>query len=152
MRFIFSLLSLVLLAQPALAVRFIVQNPCSPTPWLNVTAAAVVGDSVGHATIATLDRERIEYLGNEQGINSIKGTVTGDPALEIISGHEMRAYGWCYRINNREPSDFPDQVKIGGNNDVIYWVFGFAHYLNGEWVSMCTPTHLIRPTHICPQS
>lgn len=145
------LLPLLILASPAQAVRLVVQDPCAAAPWLDVEASASVGDSVGLATIATLDREAVPYVGNDHGINSIRDTVTGDRALEILSDREMRAYGWCFRINGREPNEFAHQVMIESEDDVVYWVFGFAHYLDGRWISNCTPTHTLRPAHVCGQ-
>lgn len=151
MRSTFVILLMSLLASPAYAVRFIVQDPCAAAPWVDVETSASVGESLGAVTVATLEAQDVPFVGNDRGINSIKGTVTGDRALEIVSDREMRAYGWCFRINGREPNDFANEVFIESETDVIYWLFGFAHYLDGEWIANCTPTHVARPAHICGQ-
>lgn len=139
----------ILSASNAQAVRFIVQNPCDNKAWLDVYTEALVGSSVGELTVATLTSYFQPYVGNEQGIHSIRGTVFGDQALELISDSEMRAYGWCFFINGYMPNEMPHKVLIKSNSDAVHWVFSFAHYLNGEWISYCTPTHLTRPEFIC---
>lgn len=133
----------------ARAARLVIQNPCADQQWLDVEADAKLGDSVGAATVATLEQNGLPYVGSASGINSIKGTVTGDAALEILSDREMRAYGWCFSVDGVFPDRLADDVRIEKPDAVIRWVFGFAHYLDGKWVSMCTPTHRVRPPYVC---
>ena len=110
------------------------------------------GSSVGSVTLEALTNLGVPFQGSEHGIHSIRNTVTGDDALEVISDREMRAYGWCYRLNGVEPDLFPDQVFVQSDADVIDWFFGFAHYKDGNWVTYCTPTQTIRPTYICSRN
>ena len=49
------------------------------------------GKSLGFYSISSLDKNSIEYLGNERGINSIAQTPTGNEAIKIISDNEMYA-------------------------------------------------------------
>lgn len=132
-----------------IASHLIVHNPCSVTPWLDVAGSAQVGDSIGKATVATFVVHDVAFIGNEAGINSIRGTVTGDDALEVLSNREMRAYGWCFKVNGDESGLFANQAKIASVDDVIEWTFGYAHYLDGRWISMCTPTQGEQPPYIC---
>ena len=134
------------------AAQVRVQNPCAENTWLNVTLSTVIGSSVGSVTLEALTNLGVPFQGSEQGIHSIRNTVTGDDALEVISDREMRAYGWCYRLNGVEPDLFPDQVFVQSDADVIDWFFGFAHYKDGNWVTYCTPTQTIRPTYICSRN
>ena len=134
------------------AAQVRVQNPCAENTWLNVTLSTVIGSSVGSVTVEALTNLGVPFQGSEQGIRSIRNTVTGDDAMEVISDREMRAYGWCYRLNGVEPDLFPDQVFVQSDADVIYWFFGFAHYKDGKWVTYCTPTQTIRPTYICSRN
>ena len=122
------------------AAQVRVQNPCAENTWLNVTLSTVIGSSVGSVTLEALTNLGVPFQGSEHGIHSIRNTVTGDDALEVISDREMRAYGWCYRLNGVEPDLFPDQVFVQSDADVIDWFFGFAHYKDGNWVTYCTPT------------
>ena len=96
-----------------------------------------------------LQQAGIPFVGSDSGISSIKGTVTGDAAVEVISDSEMRAYGWCFSIDGVEPDAMPDQVPVPGDGSEIRWYFGFAHYRDGAWVSYCTPTRQARPAYIC---
>jgi len=140
---------LLLSASPTWAARVVIENPCEPTPWLDTQHPSDVGQSVGIATISVLDGAMIPYVGSDGGISSIRNTVSGDAALEVVSDTEMRAYGWCFSLNGIEPNEMPDQVFVSSEQDVIRWYFGYAHYHDGAWVSYCTPTSQTRPKYIC---
>lgn len=144
-----SFLVLAFLSMPALAVQFVVQAPCASAPWLNVAVNAMPGRSVGRVTVDTLTQAHLPFSGSEAGVKSIRGTVTGDAALEVISDKEMRAYGWCFLVNGKQSSAMPDKTPIYSSSDKVTWFFGYAHYLNGKWVEMCVPTHVRRPRFIC---
>lgn len=133
----------------ATATHFIVQDPCTNNAWLNTNVNSTRGQSVGAITLATLKAHSFPFEGSEQGIRSIRKTVTGDNALEVISDSEMRAYGWCFHVNGVEPDVYPDQILIQNENDLIEWFFGFAHYKGGAWISTCNPTSVSRPDFIC---
>lgn len=152
MRNALIVITLLAFTGPAYGIRFVVQDPCAAAPWLDTEAEGSVGHSLGAVTVATLERESVPFLGNDHGINAIKGTIVGDQALEIVSDNEMRAYGWCFQLNGREPNLYAHQVYIGTDADVVYWYFGFAHFLDGTWISNCTPTHIAIPEHICGPS
>lgn len=126
-------------ARPLKAAQVIVQDPCSSNRWLDVSHITV-GHTVGAVTIAALNARSIPFVGDEAGISSIKGTMTGDKAVEVISNTEMRAYGWCFHLNGKEPGDMPDKVEVKSDADVILWFFGYAHYRAGTWIEMCAPT------------
>ncbi len=143
------LIAAIVTSTESLGIRLVVADPCSDGNWLEAQAEARVGDSAGEATVATLTAHEVPFVGEAGGISSIRGTVTGDAALEILSGVEMRAYGWCYSVNGVEPDVFPDQIALQADTDVVRWVFGYAHYLNGDWISYCTPTSETKPAYIC---
>lgn len=130
-----------------LEVSFI--GPCSETPLHISDEILDLEKSVGHYTIEVLEKNHIEYLGSERGLNSAFGTPIGDGALEILSDREMRAYGWCYQVGGFEPGVFPNEYFVGSNSDHIVWFFGFAHYKDGVWISQCEPAHKLKPTFLC---
>ena len=74
-------------------------------------------------------------------------------AIEIVSENEMYAYGWCYSVNGFEPNVYPHEVFINpeGDDQIIWW-FGFAHYLNGQWLSMCEPSYERKPDFLWRKS
>lgn len=144
-------LGLCLQSSDGLAIQLIVDDLCSEAKWLNVQASAEVGDDVGAATVATLQAQAIEFVGTERGIKSILATVTGDEAFELLSDSEMRAYGWCFRVNGVLAETYPDKVTLQNQDDVIHWFFGYAHYLEGVWSSYCTPTASMKPDFICKE-
>jgi hypothetical protein len=148
MRF-YRLFFLVMFAPAALAVQVVVEDPCNKERWLDTQVALEPGASIGMLTVEALERNEIPFSGSEGGINSIKGTVSGDDALEIISETELRAYGWCFTVNHVESTTSSDRVVAASNQDVITWFFAFAHYESGNWTEMCKPTKISRPAYIC---
>lgn len=148
-KFMLIFLMPLVLSLPARAARLVVEDPCAGTAWLEVQRDGDAGRSVGEVTVSGLQQADIPFVGTDSGISSIKGTVTGDAAVEVISDSEMRAYGWCFSIDGVEPDAMPDQVPVPGDGSEIRWYFGFAHYRDGAWVSYCTPTRQARPAYIC---
>lgn len=136
-------------ASATFAAHVVVQNPCTRDTWLDTSIDSAIGKSVGAVTIEAFDRHQLSYVGNDAGINSIHGMVTGENALEVINDHELRAYGWCFSVNGFQPDEYPNKVSIKTDTDIIQWFFGFAHYRDGKWISYCTPTQITRPAFIC---
>jgi hypothetical protein len=38
------------------------------------------------------------------------------------------------------------------NSDKVVWYFSYAHYLRGEWLSMCNPAWKLKPEFLCKKS
>jgi hypothetical protein len=143
--------TLLALFLPFLAhsATFEVIGPCSKEPLFQTDTSPTMGRSVGELSISLLNKQNIPYLGNERGIHSIFNTPIGDEALEIISDTEMRAFGWCYAVDGFEPGSYPNEYRVESEDSTISWYFGFAHYLDGEWVSQCTKSYTVKPTMFC---
>ncbi len=139
----------VIFTTPSLAVQLTIQDPCAEEPWLQFEEEGMFGLSVGQITVKILERFNEKFVGHEGGIRSIRTTPLADDAIEIVNANEMRAYGWCYHVNGVEAELMPDQFKIAEESTHIYWFFSYAEYINGQWTSMCTPTHITRPSFIC---
>lgn len=148
------LLSLLLfgLSLEAKSLTLLVQDPCTESNWLATTFPLEAKQSVGELTITALTQAQIAYKGSATGIASIRDTVVGDQALEIISDREMRAYGWCYRLNGVVPEALADQVYVTTDQDQIEWFFAYAHYRDGEWRDYCQPTQKTKPAFICKKT
>jgi hypothetical protein len=97
------------------------------------------GDNLGALSIKALDLLKIPYLGNERGIHTIFNTPVGDEAIEIISNQEMKAYGWCFTVNDVLEEVYPDEIDIYEDKVNVHWFYGYAHYLAGEWIGQCIP-------------
>ena len=136
----------------AVAARVVVHAPCDSKTWLDAQVPVVPGKSLGFLSVTTLTRYGIPFIGTEAGLHSIRGTVTGDKALEVVSNRELRAYGWCFHLNGKEPAELADQVFLQSSSDTVQWFFAYAHYLDGKWVAMCVPTHVSRPSYVCPRN
>lgn len=126
-----------------------IQDPCSKDLLYSFQEESTLGKSVGEVSVEFFDSNAIEYQGTKEGMNSILATPTGMDAIEVISDTEMKAYGWCYKINGFEPAEFPHKVFIESEKDTIYWFFGYAHYKEGHWISQCTPSHFAPPQFYC---
>lgn len=137
-------------ANQASAVQLTVQDPCSNELWLSTEIQDALDKSVGALTIAELNRHKIPYEGSERGIRVIKQSPVGDDALEIISNEEMRAYGWCYRVDGNVSKLYSDEHIIKIANSKIEWFYGYALYLRG-WINYCQPT-LVTSKFICKKA
>lgn len=130
------------------AAKIKVLKPCSHEVMIAKDHNPEIDESVGEGTLRFLKRSGIPVTGSEAGITSINHTPTGLAAIEVISDTEMMMYGWCYAINGYSPELMPNEVEIK-ENDTIKWWFGFAHYLNGEWITQCTPSSERRESAFC---
>ena len=130
----------------ALEIQFF--GPCQKTPLFK-TKVLNKYSQVGELTIDVLQTNNIPYKGTESGLNSIFNTPTGLDALEVISDEEMKAYGWCYKVNSVQPEEFPNEVKITAKTLVITWFYGYAHYLRGNWIKQCAPAYEELPEFLC---
>ena len=130
----------------SLSVEFI--GPCSERPLLRTSVEVQESSNVGKLTIETLERYKIDYKGSEAGLNSAFGSPIGVDAMEVISDTEMRSYGWCFEVDGKVPENYPDIISLT-NVKKVKWFFGYAHYLNGNWVSQCEPAHKIKPEFLC---
>jgi len=146
---IFISLHSALLAGSADAVTIAIQDPCSAKNWLQTEITSTDKHTVGELTIEALKNSDLKFAGSPTGINSINGTVTGLDAIEVISDKEMNAYGWCYKVDGREPTLLPSEMFIKTGDEKIHWFFAYSHYLNGKWLTMCTPTSKTKRKFIC---
>ena len=145
----YILLILLSLSSFANAATIQVIGPCSEIPLLNTSVNIDTEESVGQFTLKAFDQLSIPYKGDDVAITSIFNSPSGSDAFEIISKTEMRAYGWCYTYNGIEPNVYPNEVPMAKNTDTVVWFYGFAHYKDGEWVSMCEKSWKTISDFIC---
>lgn len=124
-------------------------GPCESTAIVLQEFGAEYAN-VGELTIQFLEQNNIAYAGSEKGLSTVYNTPMGTGALEVISKTEMRAYGWCYFVDNLGTDVFPDEYSLGKTPVKIEWIYGFAHYKKGKWISTCTPAFTIKPKFLCP--
>jgi hypothetical protein len=148
MRF-YYLVIFSLLSSAALATQVVIESPCSNVRLLDTQVAYGQPTNAGAVTMQALDASQIGYVGNAAGINSINGTVMGVHAVEILQDSVYRVYGWCYRVDGLVPGVIPEQVPVSSNNTVITWFFAFAKYDHGNWIKMCEPTNITKPSFVC---
>ncbi len=144
-----KLLGLLFLIQTSIfGANLSIVGPCEETPAFEESLDSLPGESVGAYTIRFLENFKISYVGSDRGINSILNSPIGLDAMEVISDREMMAYGWCYSVNGVSPEVYPDEMILSENDEVLWW-FGYAHYLEGEWITQCSPSYLRSSEFIC---
>jgi hypothetical protein len=99
--------------------------------------------------VEIFEKHGIPYIGSELGFNSILNTPVDREAIEFPAPDEIRAYGWCYEVDGRQPEGMPNEVSLKGNEN-LRWFYAFALHKGGEWVSYCTPAHTVKPAKLCP--
>lgn len=126
----------LLVNSPLFAVQIDIVNPC--TGELEASSNQIEGEgvSLGELSIKALEELGISYLGSDAGINSIFNTPTGLDAMEVLSDTEMKAYGWCYVVDDKLVERYPDDMNSKGVNTVT-WFYGYALMEDAKWVSMC---------------
>lgn len=123
------------------AVTWEISQPCEHSAAYQGEISANLDESVGEHSITVFDLLEIDYVGSSSGVNSLMGTPTGMEALEVLSDTEMRSYGWCYQVNGFEPAALAGEYYFSSQNDHLTWMYGFAHYKDGEWLSYCEPAY-----------
>jgi hypothetical protein len=152
MKILIITLCLLTFASTGQAATIKITGPCSETPLIESTLNNLdLHLNLGKITVDFLTREKISFVGSEYGINSINGTAVGDDALEILSDTKMRAYGWCYTINNIAIDKMPDETFLTKESDSISWFYAYATYDSGEWKDYCTPAYKAHNSNFCSQ-
>lgn len=147
MKTIFISLLLVISAQSsALEVEFV--GPCSEVPLYSATISSTDVNDVGSLSIMVLEKANIPFKGTSAGINQIFHTPIGLDAMEVISDQEMMSYGWCYEIDGEIPEVYPNEIGLEGIQK-ISWFYGYAHYLDGQWIAQCQKGHLRHSPYLC---
>lgn len=138
------------LALQAHAISWKVYGPCSEESVAQGETTADITKSVGAVSIEIFEQNKIPYIGAAEGFNSIIGTPTGMDSLEIVSDTEMRAYGWCYSINGKIPTEMPHKVNFTSQSDKLIWFYAYSTNKNNEWQDdYCSPAYWIKAKQFC---
>lgn len=139
-----------LLAFNAHAITYEVIGACSEEPIhqgsfelndLNINAGAV--------SLKIFNQDKIPYIGDENGFNSIANTSTGLDSIEVVSETKMRAYGWCYSINDTQPQVPAGSYLFTNSDDKLVWFYAYSTYENGQWLDYCVPSYQIKASQFC---
>ena len=130
-------------------VQFSVVGPCESKPIAEQNFEVSEPMSVGDFTVNSLKELDLKFTGSRSKIDSINGTPVGQAAFEILSRSHMRAYGWCYFVDGRQPLVFPDEAFLLPETNEVRWVFSYAEYKDGDWLSMCEPSWKIKSDFMC---
>ena len=139
----------LILSATAFEIQFI--GGCTSKPLFTQKVTFIDGMNLGVVSLQVLDENNIPYQGTPSGLNQVFNTPIGSQAWEVISDQEMMAYGWCFEIDGKIPEFLPHEVLITESTKVITWFYGYAQYLNGNWISQCEKSFLRQSPHICAQ-
>lgn len=131
----------VLSTAPCYGVKWEIIGQDSALPVHQGTLEIDLRDSVGKVTVSILEQQKISYIGNEAGMNSILGTPTGEDAMVIVNDDTMRVYGWCYEVDGMQPDVMPDEFYFPAQASNLRWFYAFSLYEKGEWRGYCLPAH-----------
>jgi hypothetical protein len=100
--------------------------------------AADLSKSVGDFTVALLTslaaKNILSFHADASGVDSINGVGN---ETETVSSREEKAYGWCYKVNGKDPNKTPDEVRFTANGDTLEWYYAYADNFDGNWLGMC---------------
>jgi hypothetical protein len=129
-------------------VSFVINDICTDQDLIN-TEVELKESTLGKLTIELLNQFKVEYVGGDYGISSIKNSPKSDEALIVLSDYEMLAFGWCFKVDGEILEEMPDKVFIDTKTNSIQWYYGFAHYQKGEWISQCSMDRLLVKKIFC---
>ena len=134
----------------AQAITYEVIGPCSNIPlYKGSYEIKDLSMSAGLASVSIFEQQKIPYIGNESGFNSIASTPIGLDSMEVISDTKMRAYGWCYSVNGIEPDILAGDFKFTKNSDKLVWFYAYSTYDKGQWLDYCVPSYKIKASQFC---
>lgn len=131
------------------AIEFKITGPCSVKPLFMNNQTIQLPDNLGALTLQILQKNQIPYIGSQAGINSIYATPIGLDAIEVVNDEELRAYGWCFAIDNQVPDLMPDQIKITDQFTKIHWFYAYSTSIRNEWVDYCVPAYQVKSPQFC---
>jgi len=139
----------VCLTKSASALEVEVVGPCDPKPALEVYVDLKEEITLGDLTVKVLNDNRVPFKGDAQGIAQIYDSPVGRDSVEILSSTKMRAYGWCVHLDDEEPGEMPDQVKVTQKVKKISWFYAYSLNDSGEWKDYCTPSWKVHSLKYC---
>jgi len=136
-------LLLLLLVNPySYAIEWEVIGQDSPRPVFFGSHTADLSKTLGDTTVKLFDEQKVPYIGNESGMNSILNTPVGDK-LVVINNETLRAYGWCFSVDGMIPDFMPDKFYFTKQTSKLSWFFAYSLYEKGEWTKYCVPAHTL---------
>lgn len=133
----------------AYSVEISVSGPCDSMPLYQNSFVGDLNQSLGKISVDNFEKNKVPYLGNENGMHSILGMPYGDAAIEILSNTKMRAYGLCFTVNGEIPEALSSEVYLSKQSDKIHWFYAFSTYDQGLWVDYCVPANTVKSHQFC---
>ena len=144
------ILAALILSLNLYAIEFSITKRCENQPALIENIEVLNSITVSELTHYVFKTFEIPFIGDERSINSILGTPTGTDAYEVMTDNEIKVYGWCFQVNGVQPDRFMNQIILDPTEQLhVNWFYGYAHYLNGVWITYCTPAYEQKSPFVC---
>lgn len=141
---------MTLLSFKAFALEFKIQNVCEDSLYLDSDISVFLPTKVSNITFYAFESFKIPYQGNSDAINSLIGTPLGNDLVEYVSDDHLYVYGWCYEVDGVQPDVFMSQFIFDPEvNRTIKWLFGYAEFKAGKWITYCSPVYKNPRPFIC---
>jgi hypothetical protein len=131
------------------SITFEVVGPCNEKAEFMGASEVDLAQNVGLASIELFQKNKIPFTGSAEGMSSILNTPTGLEAIEVLSDTKMRAYGWCFSVNDFIPDVLSNEVFFTKQNDHLRWFYAYSTYDQGVWLDYCVPSYRIRAEQFC---
>ena len=142
--------TLLLISEASFAITYEIIGPCSETPiFTGEYKLTDLEQNAGKTSVNIFEKNKIPYLGGEEGFKSILNTPTGIDSIETISETKIRAYGWCYSVNGAGPDVMANQYHFEDQNDKLVWFYAYSTYDNDKWLDYCVPSYKIKAAQFC---
>lgn len=125
-------------------------NPCVNVSSLYQEVDVFAPTTVSDVVKFFFPSFNIPYSATETSMIQIYNTPTGEEAIEIINQDHYRVYGWCYQVDGVMPEVTMDQYPVDPvSTHIVRWFYGFAEYINNQWVNYCEPLYNHPDQFIC---
>jgi hypothetical protein len=146
-----SLFSFNLLAESSwVRVEFI--GPCSSKAFLSQSMKVPKTTDLLSLSKSVLLGAGVSFLDDGRGFAQVASSPMGDQALVVFgkNNEKMRAYGWCFSVNNQIPMNFASKLQVGSEPLVLRWFYAYSEIHKDKWLNMCVPSYLVKDKQICP--
>ena len=144
------LVTFLFLLNDAFAIAFKIENVCSDDLHTDIDVSVFLPATVSEITHYSFHIFDIPYEGTPDSIQSLIGTPTGSSLVEYLDVDHYFVYGWCYEVDGKQPDVLMSEYFVDPHlNLEIRWLFGYAEFLKGKWLSYCTPLNKNPREHIC---
>ena len=117
-------------------------------PILEKEIEIQAGQTVSEVTLRELkiakdQKAIVDFKADSLFLRVIETSTDGklDQKWTTQSESEVRAFGWCFAINDQVPDTLPDEYALTGTEKSITWFYSYASRIYGRWTTQCVPVY-----------